>query len=85
MVYCGDLNVAHREIDIKNPGPNRRNPGFTDEERQKMTRLLDSGFVDTFRYLYPDKTGPTPGGATASTPGRTTQGGGSTILSSQSG
>ena len=57
VVYCGDLNVAHREIDIKNPGPNRRNPGFTDEERQKMTRLLDSGFVDTFRYLYPDKTG----------------------------
>ena len=57
VVYCGDLNVAHREIDIKNPGPNRRNPGFTDEEREKMTRLLDSGFVDTFRYLYPDKTG----------------------------
>ena len=57
VVYCGDLNVAHREIDIKNPGPNRRNPGFTDEEREKMTKLLDSGFVDTFRALYPDKTG----------------------------
>lgn len=57
VVYCGDLNVAHEEIDIKNPGPNRRNPGFTDEEREKMTKLLDSGFTDTFRYLYPDKTG----------------------------
>ena len=57
VVYCGDLNVAHQEIDIKNPGPNRRNPGFTDEEREKMTKLLSSGFVDTFRYLYPDKTG----------------------------
>lgn len=57
VVLCGDLNVAHQEIDIKNPGPNRRNPGFTDEEREKMTKLLSSGFVDTFRYLYPDKTG----------------------------
>ena len=57
VVYCGDLNVAHQEIDIKNPGPNCRNPGFTDEEREKMTKLLSSGFVDTFRYLYPDKTG----------------------------
>lgn len=53
VVYCGDLNVAHQEIDIKNPGPNRRNPGFTDEEREKMTKLLSSGFVDTFRYLLP--------------------------------
>ena len=57
VVYCGDLNVAHQEIDLKNPKSNRRNPGFTDEEREKMTVLLDSGFVDTFRYLYPDKTG----------------------------
>ena len=57
VVYCGDLNVAHEEIDIKNPKSNRRNPGFTDEEREKMTTLLSSGFVDTFRYLYPDKTG----------------------------
>ena len=57
VILCGDLNVAHTEKDIKNPGPNRRNPGFTDEEREKMTKLLDSGFVDTFRYLYPDKTG----------------------------
>ena len=57
VVYCGDLNVAHQEIDIKNPKSNRRNPGFTDEEREKMTALLGSGFTDTFRYLYPDKTG----------------------------
>ena len=57
VVYCGDLNVAHQEIDLKNPSTNRRNPGFTDEELGKMTRLLDSGFVDTFRALYPDKTG----------------------------
>ena len=57
VVYCGDLNVAHTEKDIKNPGPNRRNPGFTDEERGKMTQLLSAGFVDTFRYLYPDRTG----------------------------
>ena len=57
VVYCGDLNVAHQEIDLKNPKTNRMNPGFSDEERAKMTQLLDSGFVDTFRYLYPDKTG----------------------------
>ena len=57
VVYCGDLNVAHQEIDIKNPKTNRRNAGFTDEEREKMTRLLSSGFTDTFRYLYPDRTG----------------------------
>ena len=57
VVYCGDLNVAHEEIDIKNPKSNRMNPGFSDEERAKMTQLLESGFTDTFRYLYPDKTG----------------------------
>lgn len=57
VVYCGDLNVAHTEIDLKNPKTNRRNPGFTDEEREKLTCLLESGFVDTFRYLYPEKTG----------------------------
>ena len=57
VVYCGDLNVAHEEIDIKNPKPNRRNAGFTDEERGKMTELLAAGFVDTFRALYPDRTG----------------------------
>ena len=57
VVYCGDLNVAHQEIDLKNPASNRMNPGFSDEERAKMTRLLSSGFTDTFRYCYPDKTG----------------------------
>ena len=57
VVYCGDLNVAHTEIDLKNPKTNRRNPGFTDEERGKLTCLLESGFIDTFRYLYPEKTG----------------------------
>ena len=57
MVLCGDLNVAHQEIDLKNPGPNRGNAGFSDQERGKMTELLEAGFVDTFRYLYPDKTG----------------------------
>lgn len=56
VVYCGDLNVAHEEIDIKNPKTNRRNPGFTDEEREKMTTLLNSGFIDTFRYMHPDET-----------------------------
>ena len=57
VVVCGDLNVAHREIDIKNPKSNVRNAGFTQEERDKMTALLDSGFVDTFRYFHPDVTG----------------------------
>ena len=57
VVYCGDSNVAHQEIDLKNPKSNRRNPGFTDEERSKMTELLSCGFVDSFRYLYPDATG----------------------------
>lgn len=56
VILCGDLNVAHNEIDLKNPKSNRGNAGFTDEERSKMTELLNSGFVDTFRYLYPDKT-----------------------------
>ncbi|HIU51921.1 MAG TPA: exodeoxyribonuclease III [Candidatus Merdicola faecigallinarum] len=55
VIMCGDLNVAHKEIDLKNPKTNRRNAGFTDEERNKMTELLDNGFVDSFRYLYPDK------------------------------
>ena len=57
VILCGDLNVAHNEIDLKNPGPNRGNAGFSDEERAKMTELLDSGFVDSFRYFYPDATG----------------------------
>lgn len=54
VIICGDLNVAHKEIDLKNPKTNRKNPGFSDEERQKMTSLLDSGFIDSFRYFYPD-------------------------------
>lgn len=53
IIYCGDLNVAHKEIDLKNPSTNRFNPGFTDEERGKMTTLLQNGFVDTFRHFYP--------------------------------
>ncbi|WP_110956333.1 exodeoxyribonuclease III [Anaerosinus massiliensis] len=57
VIVCGDLNVAHQEIDLKNPQSNRRNAGFTDEEREKMTILLNAGFTDSFRYLYPDKTG----------------------------
>ncbi len=56
VIMCGDLNVAHKEIDLKNPKTNTHNAGFTIEERNKMTELLDAGFVDTFRYLYPDKT-----------------------------
>lgn len=57
LILCGDLNVAHREIDLKNPKTNRKNAGFTDEERAKMTTLLSSGFTDTFRYFYPDTEG----------------------------
>ena len=57
VILCGDLNVAHQEIDLKNFKTNRGNAGFTDEERGKMTELLDAGFVDSFRYLYPDVTG----------------------------
>ena len=55
VIMCGDLNVAHEEIDLKNPKTNRRNAGFTDEERNKMTELLKANFIDTFRYVYPDK------------------------------
>ncbi len=55
VIFCGDLNVAHKEIDLKNPKTNHRNAGFTDEEREKFTQLLGSGYTDTFRYLYPDK------------------------------
>ena len=57
VVICGDMNVAHQEIDLKNPKTNRGNAGFSDEERGKMTELLSSGFTDTFRYLHPDTTG----------------------------
>ncbi|HIR13944.1 MAG TPA: exodeoxyribonuclease III [Candidatus Choladousia intestinavium] len=57
VIFCGDLNVAHKEIDLKNPGPNRRNAGFTDEEREKFTRVVESGFIDTYRYFYPEQEG----------------------------
>ena len=54
VIFCGDLNVAHREIDLKNPKTNRRNPGFTDEERGKLSQLLEAGYIDSFRYFYPE-------------------------------
>lgn len=57
VILCGDLNVAHNEIDLKNPKTNRKNAGFSDEERGKFTNLINSGFIDTFRYFYPDKEG----------------------------
>lgn len=57
VIFCGDLNVAHREIDLKNPKTNRKNAGFTDEEREKFTNLTKAGFIDTFRYFYPDQEG----------------------------
>ncbi len=57
VIFCGDLNVAHQEIDLKNPSTNHKNAGFTDEERRKFTELLEAGFIDTFRYFYPDVTG----------------------------
>ena len=57
VIFCGDLNVAHKEIDLKNPKSNRNNAGFTDQERDKFTRLLEAGFIDTFRYFYPDQEG----------------------------
>ena len=57
VVVCGDMNVAHKEIDLKNPKSNRRNAGFTDEEREKFGTLLDAGFTDTFRHFYPDREG----------------------------
>ena len=57
VIYCGDLNVAHKEIDLKNPKTNRKNAGFTEEERAKFTALIKAGFIDTFRYLYPDLEG----------------------------
>lgn len=57
VIFCGDLNVAHKEIDLKNPKTNRKNAGFSDEEREKFTVLTQSGFIDTFRYFYPDKEG----------------------------
>ena len=56
VIVTGDMNVAHKEIDLKNPKTNRRNAGFTDEERNQFTNLLEAGFIDSFRYFYPDKT-----------------------------
>ena len=57
VIYCGDLNVAHKEIDLKNPKPNRGHAGFTDEEREKFSNVMDAGFIDTFRHFYPDTEG----------------------------
>ena len=57
VIFCGDLNVAHKEIDLKNPKPNRNNAGFTDQEREKFTCLLEAGFIDTYRYFNPDREG----------------------------
>ncbi|WP_425801187.1 exodeoxyribonuclease III [Desulfitobacterium sp. Sab5] len=56
VIFCGDLNVAHTEIDLKNPGPNRKNAGFSDEERGKFDQIVQNGFIDTYRHFYPDKT-----------------------------
>ena len=66
VIICGDMNVAHEEIDLKNPSSNHMNAGFSDEERAKFTELLDAGFIDTFRYFYPDMRDATLGGATGS-------------------
>lgn len=57
VIFCGDLNVAHKEIDLKNPKTNRKNAGFSDEEREKFSVLLENGFIDTFRYFYPEAEG----------------------------
>lgn len=57
VIFCGDLNVAHKEIDLKNPKTNRKNAGFTDEEREKFTNIINAGFIDTYRYFYPDQEG----------------------------
>ena len=78
---CGDMNVAHQEIDLKNPKTNRRNAGFTDEEREKFQTLLSAGSPTPSATSTPTWRGPIPGGATASTPGRRTWGGASTISS----
>lgn len=66
VIFCGDLNVAHKEIDLKNPKTNRKNAGFTDEERAKMTKLQENGFIDTFRYFIRIRRASIPGGRTAS-------------------
>ena len=79
VIICGDMNVAHKEIDLKNPKTNRKNAGFTDEERAKMTELLGAGFVDTFRYFIPIPRACIPGGVTGSRRVRRTRAGVSTI------
>ena len=81
--FCGDLNVAHKEIDLKNPKTNRRNAGFTDEERQKFSTLLEHGYIDTFRYFYPDTEQVIPGGPIGSEPGKKTRDGVSIISAFQ--
>ena len=83
VIVCGDMNVAHKEIDLKNPKTNRKNAGFTDEERDKFSQLLASGFTDTFRYFYPDKEAFTHGGLTASSRVKRMQAGVSTTSSCQ--
>ena len=86
VVYCGDLNVAHNEIDLKNPGPNQGSAGFSDQERAKMTQLLDAGFVDTFRFQHPDATGAYSWWSYRfNARKRTTRGGASTTSSSAAG
>lgn len=77
---CGDLNVAHKEIDLKNPKTNRNNAGFTDQEREKFSALMDAGFIDTYRCFYPETTGYILGGLTVLRPERKTQGGGLIIF-----
>ena len=80
VIFCGDLNVAHQEIDLKNPKTNRKNAGFTDEERVRFSELLKEGFVDTFRYFIPRRLGYIPGGLTVFMRGRRTLAGVSTIF-----
>ena len=82
VIVCGDMNVAHQEIDLKNPKTNHKNAGFTDEEREKMTQLLSNGFIDTFRTLYPKQV-TYLGGRIVSVQERRIRGGVSTISSSQ--
>lgn len=82
VILCGDLNVAHENIDLANPASNHKNAGFTDEERGKMNALLDKGFTDSFRFLHPDERVPTRGGATLPNPASGTSDGGSTTSSS---
>lgn len=79
VIFCGDLNVAHKEIDLKNPKTNRKNAGFSDEEREKFSVLLENGFIDTFRYFTRRLRVPIPGGPTVSMRERRTPDGALTI------